>query len=63
MGNKKLHAIKFLYGLEKLDKNQILEVNGETITSWYIDGYENIAQLESKFSNSEIEILYKNSTF
>ena len=63
MGNKRLHAIKFLYGLEKLDKNQILEVNGETITSWYIDGYENIAQLELVFSDSEIEILYKDSGF
>ena len=63
MGNKKLHAIKFLYGLEKLDKNQTLEVKGETITSWCVDGYENIAQLELRFSDSEIEILYKNSEF
>ena len=63
MGNKKLHAIKFLYGLEKLDKNQILEVKEETITSWCVDGYENIVQLELRFSDSDIEILYKNSEF
>ena len=58
---KRLKAIKYLYGIKKLDKNSTLDIKNETLTSWALDGYENIAQVEADYSDTDIEILYNNT--
>lgn len=54
----KIEAIKNMYGIEKLDNNNSQKIGDVIIVGWYIDECKTLKDLESKYSDSEIEILY-----
>ena len=60
MQNKtRLDAIKSVYGEDKASNNETVELKNETIVSWAIEGVDTIEDLESKYTNYEIEDFYK----
>ena len=54
----KIEAIKNMYGIENLDNNNTQKVGDVVIVGWCVDECKTLKDLESKYSDSEIEMLY-----
>lgn len=55
---KRIKAIKRVYGMEAVKKNRAIKCGKETITAWFVIGFETFEDLKRHISVPDIEALY-----
>ena len=57
----KLKFIKALYGSEAFDNNETLKYGNRTLVGWCLVAIDTIEELEDKFSDEDIYVLFEQS--
>lgn len=55
----RIKFIKAVYGKEKFDASETIQLGNETLVSWYLIGFETLQDLETKHTDEEIIELYE----
>lgn len=64
--NDEMAELKFakaIYGTEAFEENKMIKYGNRTLVGWCLVGSDTIEELESKFDDKDIYLMFKQSQF